>query len=63
MSLDVFANMFSQRRGIDQSIAGSVINAIIGLVQQGGVGNLSLQEIVTHMKIEWVEYNRNYQTS
>ena len=41
MSLDMFANMFSQRRGIDQSIAGSVMNAIMGhMVQQGGVGNL-----------------------
>jgi hypothetical protein len=41
MSLDTFANMFSQRRGIDQSITGSVMNAIIGhMVQQGGVGNL-----------------------
>jgi hypothetical protein len=41
VSLDMFANMFSQRRGIDQSIAGSVMNAIIGhMVQQGGVGNL-----------------------
>jgi len=37
----MFANMLSQRRGIDQPIAGSVINAIIGhMVQQGGVGNL-----------------------
>jgi hypothetical protein len=41
MSLDMFANMFSQRRGIDQSIASSVMNAIIGhMVQQDGVGNL-----------------------
>ena len=41
MSLDLFANMFSQRRGIDQSIAGSVMNAIMGhMIQQGGVGNL-----------------------
>jgi hypothetical protein len=41
MSLDTFANMFSQGRGIDQSIASCVINAIMGhMVQQGGVGNL-----------------------
>jgi hypothetical protein len=41
MSLDMFANMFSQRHGIDQSMAGSVINAIMGhATQQGGVGNL-----------------------
>jgi hypothetical protein len=41
MSLDMFANMFSQRHGIDQSMAGSVINAIMGHVtQQRGIGNL-----------------------
>jgi hypothetical protein len=33
--------MLSQRGGIDQSIAGSVINAIMGhMAQQGGIGNL-----------------------
>jgi hypothetical protein len=37
----MFANMFSQRRGIDQSTSGSVMNAIIGhMVQHGGVDNL-----------------------
>ena len=41
MSLDMFSSMLSQRGGIDQSIAGSVINAIMGhMAQQGGIGNL-----------------------
>jgi hypothetical protein len=37
----MFSSMLSQRGGIDQSIAGSVINAIMGhMAQQGGIGNL-----------------------
>jgi hypothetical protein len=41
MSLDMFSSMLSQRGGIDQSIAGSVISAIMGhMTQQGGIGNL-----------------------
>ncbi len=45
MSLDMFSGMLSQRHGIDQSIAGSVLNAVIGHMtqqQQGGsgIGNL-----------------------
>jgi hypothetical protein len=45
MSLDMFANMFSQRRGIDQSIAGSVMNAMMGhATQQGGIGSLFSQD-------------------
>jgi hypothetical protein len=43
MSLDMFSGMLSQRHGIDQSMAGSVINAIIGHLtkqQGGGIGNL-----------------------
>ncbi|HEY6163845.1 MAG TPA: hypothetical protein VIW25_02955 [Nitrososphaeraceae archaeon] len=45
MSLDMFPSMFSQRSGIDQSVAGIVINAIMGhMTQQGGVGNLYSQD-------------------
>ena len=41
MSLDMFSSMFPQRSGMDQSIAGSVINAIMGhMTQRGGIGNL-----------------------
>lgn len=48
MSLDMFSGKLSQRHGIDQSVAGSVISAVIGhLTQQqeggargGGIGNL-----------------------
>ena len=37
----MFSSMLSQRGGIDQSIAGSVINAIMShMTQQGGIGNL-----------------------
>ena len=37
----MFSSMLSQRGGIDQSIAGSVINAIMGhMTQQGGIDNL-----------------------
>jgi hypothetical protein len=48
MSLDMFSNLLSQRHGIDQSMGGSVISAIIGhLTQQqgegGGIGNLFSQ--------------------
>ena len=47
MSLDMFSNLLSQRHGIDQSMAGSVISAVIGhLTQQqqgGGIGNLFSQ--------------------
>ena len=44
----MFSNLLSQRHGIDQSMAGSVISAIIGhLTQQqqqgGGIGNLFSQ--------------------
>ncbi|HET7390049.1 MAG TPA: hypothetical protein VFJ51_04435 [Nitrososphaeraceae archaeon] len=46
MSLDMFANMFCQRRGIDQSIAASVMNAIMGhATQQGVIGNLFSDDI------------------
>ncbi len=49
MSLDMFSGLLSQRHGMDQSMVGSVINAVIGhLTQQqqgssgsGGIGNLS----------------------
>jgi hypothetical protein len=45
MSLDMFSSMLSQRGGIDQSIAGTIINAIMGhMVQQGGIGNLYSQD-------------------
>ena len=43
MSLDMFSGMLSQRHGIDKSMSGSVINAIIGHLtkqQGGGIGNL-----------------------
>jgi len=41
----MFPSMFSQRSRIDQSVAGTVINAIMGhMTQQGGVGNLYSQE-------------------
>src|SRR5919205_47017 len=41
MSLDMFSSMFPQRSGMDQSIAGSVINAIMGhMTQRGGIDNL-----------------------
>ena len=51
MSLEMFSNLLSQRHGIDQSVAGSVISAIIGHLtqqqQQGGsgfgIGNLFSQ--------------------
>ncbi len=37
----MLTGMLSQRSGIEQSIAGSVINAIIGhITHQGGIGNL-----------------------
>lgn len=37
----MFSSMLLQRGGIDQSIAGSIINTIIGhITQQGGIGNL-----------------------
>ena len=40
MSLEMFSNLRSQRHGMDQSVAGSVISAIIGHLtqQQGGGG-------------------------
>lgn len=45
MSLDMFPSMFSQRSGIDQSVAGTVINAIMGhMTQQGVIGNLYSQD-------------------
>jgi hypothetical protein len=38
-------DMFSQRHGVDQSIAGSVMNAIMGHArQQGGIDNLFSQD-------------------
>jgi hypothetical protein len=50
MSLDMFSGMLSQRHGIDQSMAGSVISAVIGHLTQsqggsgsGGIGNLFSQ--------------------
>ena len=51
MSLDMFSNLLSQRHGIDQSMAGSVIGAVIGHLTQsqggssggGGIGNLFSQ--------------------
>ncbi|HXS59282.1 MAG TPA: hypothetical protein VN703_00520 [Candidatus Sulfopaludibacter sp.] len=52
MSLDILSGLLSQRHGIDQSMAGSVISAIIGhLTQQqqgggsidGGIGRLFSQ--------------------
>lgn len=37
----MISDMLSQRSGIEQSIAGSVINAVIGhVMQHGGIGNL-----------------------
>ena len=37
----MLTGMLSQKSGIEQSIAGSVINAIIGhITHQGGIGNL-----------------------
>ena len=46
MSLDMFPSMFSQRSRIDQSVGGTVINAVMGhmMQQQGGVGNLYSQD-------------------
>jgi hypothetical protein len=45
MSFDMFPSMFSQRSRIDQSVAGTVINAVMGhMTQQGGVGNLYSQD-------------------
>ena len=42
MNLEMFSNLLSQRHGIDQSIAGSVINAIIShLTQQQGGDSIS----------------------
>jgi hypothetical protein len=44
-STNPLVDMFSQRHGIDQSIAGSVMNAIIGhATQQGGIGSLFSQD-------------------
>jgi hypothetical protein len=42
MSLDMLSGLLSQRHGMNQSIASSVINAIMGhmMQQQGGIGNL-----------------------
>ena len=42
----MFPSMFSQRSRIDQSVAGTVINAVMGHMtqQQGGVGNLYSQD-------------------
>jgi hypothetical protein len=38
-------DMFSQRHGVNQSIAGSVMSAIMGhATQQGGIGNLFSQD-------------------
>jgi hypothetical protein len=43
MSLDTMAAMFSQRTGAQQSVSGSVINAIIGYITQNmmqkGIGS------------------------
>ena len=44
MSLGMLSDMLSQRSGIEQSIAGSVINVVIGhMMQHGGIGNLFSQ--------------------
>ena len=44
MSLGMLTDMLSQRSGIEQSIAGSVINVVIGhMMQHGGIGNLFSQ--------------------
>ncbi len=44
MSLGILTDMFSQRSGIEQSIAGPVINIVIGhIMQHGGIGNLFSQ--------------------
>jgi hypothetical protein len=42
MSLNMLSGLLSQRHGMNQSIASSVINAIMGhmMQQQGGIGNL-----------------------
>lgn len=41
MSFDMLSGILSQRSGIEQSIAGSIINAIIGhITQQGGISSL-----------------------
>ena len=41
MSLDMLSGLLSQRSGIEQSVAGSVINAVIGhITQQGSISNL-----------------------
>lgn len=40
----MLSDMLSQRSGIEQSIAGSVINVVIGhMMQHGGIGNLFSQ--------------------
>lgn len=44
MSLGTLSDMLSQRSGIEQSIAGSVINVVIGhIMHHGGIGNLFSQ--------------------
>ncbi len=40
----MLSDMLSQRSGIEQSIAGSVINIVVGhMMQHGGIGNLFSQ--------------------
>lgn len=51
MILEMFSNLFSQRHGVDQSMASSVISTIIGYLTQqqegggsgSGIGNLFSQ--------------------
>ena len=58
----MFSSMFSQRSGMDQSIAGSVINAIMGhMTQQGGIGNLFSGGNIIQMTIESEEYSCIFQ--
>jgi len=39
MSLDMFANTFSQRSGIEQSMTSTIISSIIGHLTQQGLQN------------------------
>ncbi len=65
----MFSNLLSQRHGIDQSMAGSVISAIIGHLTQQGEGMAAvevlavyfLKVIIIQMRIGWAGYNQLYQ--